>query len=1075
MDEVGTGQAAAEEGAFDAESRRLLILGPPGSGKTHAALAMIRSATTVAGERGRATHTTPEALLLLPTYAQVLHLKRVALARWGARGILDAPFTTFTAAGERFLDDFRVADLPSADERDALMEAALERAAVPTFERIADRPGFRSRLLRLVKEVKQSGRTPTEISERLEHGLSDLGPGGQERLAGFLRVYAVYEELLRATGFEDHEDLLRRLLVALETTTPRATPSLLVVDGFEDFTPVEELILLRLADRVLDAGGRVRLTLPHDPARPELFAASESVRQRWRRHGYEQHTLTGFARSPETGLEALATRLFAGGGGAPPAGVEVLVGGDEADEADAIARHALALRDGARPGGAEEGLIRGWRDIGIVMRRLDGRATRIESAFETLGIPLRVVGSLHRLAAEPLVRALREPLQVLAGHGRAGRGHSGQIEGRRLSAWLRYVAHATGDEALLQQVDELALKHRTEGEVADFETYVADAPERAAPWLVRLREQAQALAGSESAYTQLGIAIRALAPVAAASGLAPDGRPRDRAADRAHAKSVLARRRVLESIEALARAEKRMGVGPAQPAAIIEALFDALERGRMGLPDRRLDAVHLMDAEEARFWELPVVYVAGLEEGRFPLRPREDVLLRDHEREQLAALDDGLRLPLSRDRETRERRLFHVAVTRARTRLILCRAAYDVNGDLRPPSFFWRDVRRSIQLPPDPAPPEPGNVVPRSVVTPADLGLRAAAALADADTDDAARLAAFATLEAVQAGVLRRAALDVRPAGTPLWAEAGAAQAEAIARFSKRAERISVSRINRALRCPHQYFLAEVVRLPQDDASFESRGLDPRAVGSILHDAAQLALAEGELAPAEIAAHVVPTLATDAVLGMRMREEVVRVVRLLRERDAQAGLLQAVPEGLEFEFGKQTKVTLGTQQTTFGLQGRVDRIDRSRGAISLIDYKSSKGSSDAGYKAALAGEDLQLPLYARALEQLWGSDAVGLEWITLRTRHRRILHDEQGGAMFMGRAEAVGAKSLPHEAFRDLLALAETRAAGAVDMVRSAQHQKAPRDQKVCLDCPWHTTCRPGASPEAHPDPELRS
>ena len=59
-----------------------------------------------------------------------------------------------------------------------------------------------------------------------------------------------------------------------------------------------------------------------------------------------------------------------------------------------------------------------------------------------------------------------------------------------------------------------------------------------------------------------------------------------------------------------------------------------------------------------------------------------------------------------------------------------------------------------------------------------------------------------------------------------------------------------------SLRCPHQYFLAEVARLPQDYASFESRGLDPRAVGTILHDAAQLALAEDELAPAEIAARV---------------------------------------------------------------------------------------------------------------------------------------------------------------------------------------------------------------------------
>ncbi len=55
----------------------------------------------------------------------------------------------------------------------------------------------------------------------------------------------------------------------------------------------------------------------------------------------------------------------------------------------------------------------------------------------------------------------------------------------------------------------------------------------------------------------------------------------------------------------------------------------------LAVPDRRLDAVSLLDAEEARFWEVPVVFVAGLAQGVFPLRPVEDVLLRDDERERL--------------------------------------------------------------------------------------------------------------------------------------------------------------------------------------------------------------------------------------------------------------------------------------------------------------------------------------------------------------------------------------------------------------------------------------------------------
>jgi len=82
---------------------RLLVTGPAGSGKTYGALARIREAATRPGERGRGAAPPEDALLILPTYAQVLHVKRLALSRWDARGILDEPFMTFTSAGERFL------------------------------------------------------------------------------------------------------------------------------------------------------------------------------------------------------------------------------------------------------------------------------------------------------------------------------------------------------------------------------------------------------------------------------------------------------------------------------------------------------------------------------------------------------------------------------------------------------------------------------------------------------------------------------------------------------------------------------------------------------------------------------------------------------------------------------------------------------------------------------------------------------------------------------------------------------------------------------------------------------------
>ena len=70
-----------------------------------------------------------------------MHLRRSALSRWDARAVLDAPFATFTSAGERFLPSFRVRTPPGAAERDRLMEEALRRADVPLFSASATAPG----------------------------------------------------------------------------------------------------------------------------------------------------------------------------------------------------------------------------------------------------------------------------------------------------------------------------------------------------------------------------------------------------------------------------------------------------------------------------------------------------------------------------------------------------------------------------------------------------------------------------------------------------------------------------------------------------------------------------------------------------------------------------------------------------------------------------------------------------------------------------------------------------------------------------------------------------------------------
>ena len=111
----------------------------------------------------------------------------------------------------------------------------------------------------------------------------------------------------------------------------------------------------------------------------------------------------------------------------------------------------------------------------------------------------------------------------------------------------------------------------------------------------------------------------------------------------------------------------------------------ALELKELRLPDHRRDVVHVFDVFEARQWELPVVFVCGMNERHFPQYHREDPLLNDAARRRA-----GLKTSTELQRE--ERSLFHLATTRATGKTIVSYARFDDKGDPTLPSFFLDDI-----------------------------------------------------------------------------------------------------------------------------------------------------------------------------------------------------------------------------------------------------------------------------------------------------------------------------------------------------------------------------------------------
>lgn len=144
----------------------------------------------------------------------------------------------------------------------------------------------------------------------------------------------------------------------------------------------------------------------------------------------------------------------------------------------------------------------------------------------------------------------------------------------------------------------------------------------------------------------------------------------------------------------------------ALPDAPMPALWRHIETALaiepLRVPDARRDVVHVMDAHEARQWELPIVFVCGLTERHFPQYHREDPILGDAARE-------GLGLATAAHRQIEERFLFDLATSRATQETVLSYPRFDESGEETLPSFFLSAplpsaaaVSLSVEAPPRP-------------------------------------------------------------------------------------------------------------------------------------------------------------------------------------------------------------------------------------------------------------------------------------------------------------------------------------------------------------------------------------
>jgi superfamily I DNA/RNA helicase/RecB family exonuclease len=891
--------------------------------------------------------------------------------------------------------------------------------------------GFAQELRDFVQRAVERGITPRELAQLGRHDKRDDWVAA----AKFAEQYAEVSALREAASYDPAE--LIRAAAGLLRADPlvlqeiRATHEFVVVDEYQDTDPAqEELLSLLVGSRDLLAVG--------DP--------DQSI------YGFRGADLEGIRRFPDR---------FRAADGSPPTVVELDVSrraGQQLLEASRRVAQRLSgppkhrrLRPatGLDPGTAEVHLFATtsaeasyiaqrlremhllrevpWSRMAVLVRS-GTPLPALRRSLQSAGVPVAAHAEEQPLVDVPIVHALLRILAIVTGRLDLGGpqgfelaaelvtgplGRADPLALRRLRQDLRRLELAAGggraSGALLAQ----ALV--TPAELVAIDPRVALPAQRVADALAAGR-----IAAADPAATAemvLWVIWQAAAVVTRLSSLALSGGPGSAAADRDLDAAVAL-------FDVAARFADRLP--KAGPDVFLDHLLGQQIPGDTLAPQApSADGVRLMTAHAAKGLEWDVVAVAGVQEGVWPdLRGRGSLLGSQQLVDVLAAgsdsHDDGAigALQAVAARLAEERRLFYVAVTRARLHLL----ATAVRSDDQQPSRFLDELMPSERD------ERPLTRVPRGLDLPSVVAeLRAVVTTPGSDTFEAGRRKTAAASQ-----LARLAAAGVPGADPHDWYGLAPLSDDRALVDDGELVRLSPSRLEAFARCPLRWLLESSGGTSGDSTS--------QGIGTLVHALAQQVADEG-VPSDQIAVQLQERLAgaikrVDLGSGwfaVRQRERAGEMVRKLAEwLRTNTNVFVAAEQNFEVTIGRAV------------LKGQVDRLEQdAEGRLFVVDLKTGK---HAPTKAEL-DTHAQLGSYQVAVEVgAFDEVAPGVR--------------ESGGAALV----QVGTSTVK-AATNDQLPLSDNDDPGwALAMIeRSAQGMAgnvfAAIDNDMCRSCPVRTSC----------------
>jgi len=757
-------------------------------------------------------------------------------------------------------------DLPQVSDAALylLVEEAVRRASRPEFSKVAHTSGFCAALARAIAEFASAGCDSLKLARWLP---------GAPLAEAFLAVYRDLEGELARRGMALRA---KRLELAAERIDAQGLPGIgaIWLDGFHAL-PDPELRLIAAMGRHAD----LTLTLG-DADLPE------ETRARLTAMGFREERAAHGRRAP----------------------AEILVAAQGIErETGEIARRILEQ--------AAAGLE--FREMGVVVRAADTYVPVLRATLERFGIPAHFYFD-SRLEEHPVARYLGGAVEAML----SGWDHARTLEVLRLaprfaaspaldrfdfdvrgqmpnaglselrSLLMAPEVHAlAGAGGLLHKLDRLAA-------LEEWRSFVMHPRD----WAARFRD------------------LRHLFRPAVEELPAGPGRHQAALLDRGQAQALDLFDQALDEAAQALPPEREIPIEP-----FWRAVQSVLRLVPLRPDDGRRNVVHVLSAEEARQWVLPVVFVCGLVERQFPRFHPQDPFFPDAALRQLNQA--GVRVRTTAELEREERALFDSAIGRASLLVVLTYPECDPRGEPALPSLFLE-----------------GRVSMRT---------------------ETARAAAPRP---------RRQRRE-RP-------EVGIRAPGLLARLLKESARQSASSLETFLQCPFEYFGSRTLRLAGPPPRPEER-LDFPAQGDIVHAVLKEWWPRRPAAIAPVFERVFEEFCERKRIPQGYHTERLRNAMLEDLAAFAAGA--AWPPGLKSRMEEKFSFALDVPEGVPGIEiaGKIDRLDTAEdGGAYVIDYKYS---GKARVQSKVEGErTLQAQLYGMAAGRNFGASLAGIFYVALK-------------------------------------------------------------------------------------------